>query len=320
LVSVDGLAPRYLEAELAQGTVPGFARLGREGAFTHRAFCEAQSSYTMPNHTSMMTGRPALLESNKKAQHGYLINYDAGGDTTLHNHLETEWRYIHSIFDEVHDRGGFTALFAGKSKFELFRRSYSGEHSRPDRYGADNGRNKITAFEIATDSTALMARFLASVESGVASNPQGQNFAMFHLHDTDSAGHSEGWGNSAYLAAIRRADALLQDLMNTVSKSETLADAVVLVSADHGGAAYSHESPVDPDVFRIPVYVWGRGIPTGDLYRVSIGRTDPGQAIAMNTDASESLRNADLGNLALWLLGLPPIVASTRLGFTLRSE
>jgi Type I phosphodiesterase / nucleotide pyrophosphatase len=311
-VSIDGLAPRFIEAELALGRVPGFARLQRQGAFTHRAACEQQSSYTMPNHTSMLTGVPAMLAQNPAAEHGFLINYDPGGEVTLHNHRGGATRYIHSVFDEVHDRGGFTALFAGKSKFELFRRSYSGDNSRPDRLGADNGRDKITAFEVDSDSTRLV--------DGVAAHPRGPNFVMFHFHDTDTAGHTYGWGSDEYLAALRAADLLLQGLLDSVSKRNPLAGSVVVVTTDHGGSGFGHDDHLDTNIFRIPAYVWGAGVPAADLYRLGSGRTDPAAASEKNSGASEPLRNGDLGNLALWMLGLPPITESTHREFVLNYD
>ncbi len=57
-ISVDGLAPRCLETLLAEGKVPTFARLQKEGAWTHNARTDFDYTITLPNHTCMVTGRP----------------------------------------------------------------------------------------------------------------------------------------------------------------------------------------------------------------------------------------------------------------------
>ncbi len=310
LMTVDGLASRFVTADKTQAELPHFQRLRTEGLSTMQARCDPGSSYTMPNHTSMITGRP--VSDQTKFDHQFVVNYDPGGDTTLHSFSDDNV-YISSVFDEVHDRGGFAALSSGKSKFELFARSYGSVHGRLDTIGEDNGRNKLDAFEISSDSEELMNGFIARLKQGVRAG-SGPNFAMYHFHDTDTAGHSYGWGSDEYLGAVRLADVLLGRLMEALESSDPLRGAILLVTADHGGSGAAHGDGSLPEVFQIPYFVWGKNMPRGDLYDHSLGsRVDPGTELT-GVDGAP-VRNGDSANLALSLLGVLPVRGSYYRGF-----
>src|SRR6188768_3707349 len=60
LVSVDGLAARYLERLERANRVPAFARLVNNGASTKNARTDPTNTYTLPNHISMLTGLPVI--------------------------------------------------------------------------------------------------------------------------------------------------------------------------------------------------------------------------------------------------------------------
>ena len=57
-ISVDGLKPQYLQQLLDAGQAPNFAKLKAEGAWTLNARTDYDWTITLPNHTSMLTGRP----------------------------------------------------------------------------------------------------------------------------------------------------------------------------------------------------------------------------------------------------------------------
>ena len=61
-LSIDGLHSGHLENLLLESPdeYPNFNRLVREGVSTFNARTDFGSPYTLPNHTSMMTGRPAM--------------------------------------------------------------------------------------------------------------------------------------------------------------------------------------------------------------------------------------------------------------------
>jgi hypothetical protein len=84
------------------------------------------------------------------------------------------------------------------------------------------------------------------------------------------------------------------------------------VTSDHGGTTRNdHNDPKRPETYRIPLFVWGPGIPAGaDLYSLLSNRGDPGTNWLDYTAHPQPIRNGDAGNLALMLLGLPPIPGS----------
>lgn len=321
LISVDGLASRFLQSEIEAGNARAFARMQREGAFTHNARTEARISVTMPNHISMLTGRPAMQVPGAPADtaHNCTDNYDPGDGYILHSR-NPDLGYLPSIFDETHDRGGYTALYSGKSKFLTIRRSYSSPVSRVDLIGEDDGRDKIDDFDIIEDATSLTAQFMSDFTRGVERRPAGPNFALLHFRDTDSVGHAYGWGSAQYLEALRLVDRLLGGLLDAMKVHPELAKAVVILTTDHGGIDTGHFDPGLLEVVQIPFYVWGPGIPGGvDLYELSGGtRTDPGATIPMDESGPRPIRNGDAGNLALDLMGLPQVTGSWHTGLKLQ--
>ena len=129
-ISVDGLRPNDI-AELGPSELPQLHRFRNEGAFTDNARTDVFITRTIPNHSSMMTGRGTLDINGVGTGHNQTENHDSGG--TLH---DNNGSYTHSIFDVAKDGGHRTVLFANKSKFALFERTWDGTWSNR---GEDNG-------------------------------------------------------------------------------------------------------------------------------------------------------------------------------------
>jgi len=121
----------------------------REGAYTLNARTVRERTSTLPNHTAMLTGRRV---DEKHGGHGYSDNFDDGG--TVHG---AAGHYVASVFDVVHDHGGSTALFAAKTKFMLYRRSWN-THGAPDQVGRNDGRAKIDRFTIDHNNNQLVSK------------------------------------------------------------------------------------------------------------------------------------------------------------------
>lgn len=302
VVSVDGLATRFLEQQINAGLAPSFAKLQQIAAWTHNARTDKTHTYTLPNHTCMLTGLPVHpvpgLETYRA--HFYTSNVDPAPDATLHQLRFPEHTYTYSMFDVAHDNGLATAMFASKTKFSLFSQSYNDEGAR-DTVGVDNGKKKIDKVVLNVDPQAMVGEFVRQLQM------LPPHLTFVHLNQPDGAGHSYGWGSPAYLAAVSAMDTLLGQILKTIQQGQLRDRTALIVTSDHGGVDYSH---LDPEVafnYRIPFYVLAPGVPPGDLYdslehRVAPGEDNPGY------DALEQpLRNGDAGNLALDLLGLAPI-------------
>jgi hypothetical protein len=306
-VSIDGLSAIWMQSVLDAGGAPHFQRLQSQGAWTLNARTDATNYSTLPNHTSMLTGRPVLQVAgmSNTVHHGYTHNTYPPESETLHNAGNPNLSYIASVFDVAHDAGLSTAMFASKTKFRIFDQSYNSvsgaEHA--------NGRDKIDYF-YAFDNSALpssentQAEFLA----GMASNHY--RYSFVHYSDVDLAGHRFGWGSEQWNLAVGYVDNYLGQMLALIESDEALAgNTAIIVSADHGGSGTTHVSDLPGRT--IPFFVWGTGVGHGDLYNMNIGaRSDPGTAqVGYGTD-TQPIRNGDGGNLALDLLGLEPIPGS----------
>lgn len=300
-ISVDGLRPDAVERQTAEA-LPAFARLRREGAWTHNARTDADLRKTLPSHTDQITGRAAL----GPAGHGWTLNTDPAPGVTIHS---THGAYVASAFDVVHDAGRRTGAYVSKSKFSLFDLSYDADHGAPDTTGADDGQDKIDAFVYEADTAALTDRLLADEARAPFA------YAFLHLRDPDATGHWWGWSvrrGSRYLRAVQRADVQVGRVLDLVARDPRLrGHTVVIVTADHGGSGHGHYSE-RPANYTVPFYIWGAGVAPSDLYADNAAtRADPGTENVGWDAPRQPIRNGDAANLALALLGLPPVPGST---------
>ena len=164
------------------------------------------------------------------------------------------------------------------------------------------------SIEYASSSTELTASFVAAMNS----NPS--NYSFLHFADGDSAGHAYGWGSREYYNALQTVDGCLASIFNLVETSATLSSKTTIVlTADHGGDGYDHSNPGDPLDYTIPFYAWGVGIGAGsDLYALNAdSRLDPGSDQPSYAESPPPIRNGELANLSLNLLGYGPVPGST---------
>jgi len=315
-ISVDG-ANALMIADLiagdARGDYANLARMIDEGASTLNARTDFTHTKTLPNHTSQITGRPVTRPARqaKTVHHGYTRNSTPGRKDTLHNSGNRNLSYIASVFDVVHDHGLSTALYASKEKFVLFDRSYGA--GAPDAAGADDGTDKIDTYaQNSSGSPGNASKVHAEFLSDMAK--ERFNYVFVHYRDPDSAGHKLGWGSEAWRASIASVDGYVGDVLALVEGDALLAGrTAVILTSDHGGRDTGHGDASDPFMYTIPFLVWGPGVSSGtDLYALNTAtRLDPGRDRPDYDAPRQPIRNGDSGNLALALLGLPPVPGST---------
>ncbi len=298
-VSVDGLGSTYLQTLVDAGKLPHFKQLEVESAGTTNARADFNITVTLPNHTSMITSR----RITEPEGHNWTSNTDPAKGATIHSN---KGAYVPSVFDVVHDHGLRTAVWATKTKFALFKVSYDDLHGAPDKTGPDNGRNKVDYF-LCAKSPVLTD----SVISMMSTQPC--HFAFVHFGEGDAAGHTHGWGSEPYNAALITIDGYLGRIMDLIATNPVLKGRTdLIVTADHGGEGKDHSDAAKPIDYTIPFYVWGAGITRGDLYALNTGtRKEPGTGRPDYSEQNPPVRNGDVGNLALSLLGLPSIPGST---------
>ncbi len=111
VICIDGSEPGYIEAAIAAGVAPTFARMMRGGA-SMIAECVIPS-FTNPNNLSIITGRPPAV-------HGIAGNffYDpATGTEVMMN--DPKFLRAPTILAAVHDAGKKVAMVTAKDKLRL---------------------------------------------------------------------------------------------------------------------------------------------------------------------------------------------------------
>ncbi len=280
-ISVDGLNPSAL-TQLGATRLPNFFALVSGGAGTLNARTAQEQTETLPNHTGMLTGRPIEGPDG----HGVRVNKDTGRGTVD----SYAGREILSVFDLVHGEDASTAMYASKSKFALFARTWA---------------DSLDRAVIDEDNSRLVGRLVDDLRSKPA------RFSFVHLSAPDVAGHDSGFMGSAYLDAVRRVDGLLGQIRAAMAASPVLRrGGYLVVTADHGGRGGSgHADPAKLDDYRIPFLVDGPGIARADLYALNRDYRDPGTA-RPSYAGRQPVRNADLADVSTALLGMSPVPGS----------
>jgi hypothetical protein len=321
-MSLDGLGAVYLQPYVtaAPGQFPNFVRLQTQGAFTYNARCDFGASETIPNHTSMFTGRPALRPAGfpNTTHHGYIINAPPESDT-YHNAGNLNVPYKASVFDVVHDHGLSTGFYAGKSKLNICDRSFDAVNGAIDLIGVDNGRDKIDFAFVGDYSAYYGTPFTNQVNALITNLMSGvpKDYSFIHIAEPDLTGHTGGWNdaNGNYSNMVRMVDVQVGRVFAAIESNPVLSNRTTLiVTTDHGGGGIFFNGHSEPEFlpnYTIPFFVWGPGVPAGvNLYSLMPNRGDPGTNRTDYNTVPQPIRNGDSGNLVLSLLGLPPIPGS----------
>lgn len=296
-ITVDGLNPRAI-TRLGRSGAPGFYRMIDNGASTLNARTAYERTETMPDHSSVFTGRRVLTT------HAHRVTFN---DDDAHTDIHTvAGEYVSSMFDVVHDHGRRTQFYAGKEKFAFWNRSWSSAHGAPDETGHDDGRDKISHYEYAGTGT-LVTHLVAALHRAPAA------LTYLHIPLPDKAGHADGFMSPSYVRAVGTSSRLVGRILDAVlSDSRLRGRTTVVLTADHGGGGGSkgHSDPTLLRNYRIPFLAWGAGVTRGanlyglDPVRVSPGTGRPGYA------ARPPVRNLDLASLVTRLLGYPAVPGS----------
>jgi hypothetical protein len=283
-VSIDGLRSSAI-TQLGRAGTPTLHRLMAQGASTLNARTEREMTVTLPNHTGMVTGRRIFAS---QGGHGVTWNDDRLRPRTVH---QAAGHDVSSVFRVVHNANRGTALFASKTKFSLFERSWDA--------GIDRYRMRF--------DNARLARM---TRTDLLQHNRG--FTFLHFSAPDEAGHSRGWNSPAYRDAVRATDRRLGQIVKAINDHGRLNNhLVLLVTADHGGSGKSHGDASRLVNYRIPFIVWGPTVARGaGLYGLNPDYANPGDRRTSYSDNRQPVRNGAVANLALDLLGLNAVRGS----------
>ena len=295
-VSVDGLRSDAIR-KLGPTKAPNFYKLMRNGATTLNARPDYTHTITLPNHTSMVTGRPVLGKNGHKVA----FNYD--NKKTIHRYAGTK---VRSVFDVVHDRGGRTELITMKDKFGFINRSWNAKNGAPDKIGVNNGRDKIDVFAINESNNKSFNAFI----NRLSNKPS--RFSFIHIRYPDSAGHEFGWMTPKYLNAVKQSDVLVGKIYSTIQAKKSLrAHVAMIVTADHGGKGKSHSNAKLVEDYKIPFMVVGPNVAKGkNLYDLNPRSRKAPRNSRPTYNGTQPIRNSDLANLSTDLLDYPAIPGS----------
>jgi hypothetical protein len=311
-ISVDALRGDLLRDLVANtpGTYPNFHRLQTQGAATYNARTDFGYTETVPNHITMITGRPVDQPAGQGngVHHGYSSNFP-GATHTIHANGNPNVPYKSSVFDVVHDNGLSTALYTSKTRLAILDRSYNATNGAVDTTGVDNGRDKIDFTQLTDNSSVTITNSL--VADLASATPK--NYSFIHLLEPDSVGHSTGWGNAQWNASVATIDSRLGQIFAAIDGNPVLnGNTAIVLTADHGGGVQTHLLETAYENYNIPLFVWGADLPAGsDLYGAAENRFDPALTRTTYDDALQPWRNGDSGNIALALLDLPSIPGSS---------
>lgn len=281
VLTLDGLNPRAL-TRLGADATPHLHRFLRRGASTLEARTTTESTATLPNHTGMVTGR--RVDAAREG-HGVTWNDDRLRPATVH---QAAGERVRSLFGQVRLAGGSSVLYAGKSKFRLWTRSW---------------RHAIESTTVRRDNDTLVDDFIADLA-------QPQTLRFLHLSAPDVAGHEHGFMTRPYLRAVRRTDARVGRIMRALTRSALWASTTVIMTSDHGGSRAGHYDPTVRANYRILFAARGHGVePGADLYDLNPQRAH-GRSQVPYTARRQPLRNGDVANLVLDLLGLGAVPGS----------
>lgn len=220
IVSIDGLRPDVL----LRASAPNLRTVMKNGSYTFWAR-SADVAMTLPAHVSMLTGVVP-------GRHEVWWNAQVPEDFFHYPAVPT-------LFELAKQAGHSTAMAAGKVKFEALRKPgtldwvYLPETSAED-------------LEVARQACRLIEDHRPDV-------------LFVHLPGVDAAGHAAGWGSRSQLQAAELADRALGLILSTLRRNRLLESTILIVTADHGGAATGHAAQ-DPRARHIPWMIMGPGI------------------------------------------------------------
>ena len=285
IVTLDSVGTRAVRLAGPE-QAPTLHRLMRQGASTLNARTAREETWTLPNHTTIVTGR--RVEAARTG-HGVWWNDERTDPTTVH---DAAGHHVSSVFQVVGSRDRRTGLFASKEKLRLFKRSWPGAIDRL----------------VVQEDNQTLAR---QARLDLVKNRRALTF--LHLSGPDDIGHQKGFLTAAHLAAVHEADRLLGRLVAAIEARPRLRRHVTLiVTADHGGGPDGHGDPTEPVTYRIPFVVWGAGVQAGaDLYDLNTSDfRNPGTRRTRYGLKRPPIRNGDAANLATDLLGLRAVPGS----------
>jgi len=119
---------------------------------------------------------------------------------------------------------------------------------------------------VCPDSAAKKEEIFSDIESAekIAAyiTEQKPVFTAIVFNEPDTTGHTKRWGSADYYAKLAELDGFIATIEQAVKDAKIYDSTIFVLSADHGGSMYWHESNM-PIKRKIPFIVFGNGIKNG---------------------------------------------------------
>ena len=298
VLAVQGLRSVAVDRAGATGA-PALADMRATGTSTLNARTEVERTSRAANVVGMLTGRPV-----NPVRGGHGVGWQPTPETTVQ---AAAGHYVASAYDVVHDYGFPTSFLSDGGDLGIVDHSWGKGDGSADRYGADNGRNKISRYAMLPTDTKVVQALVGELSGRVA-----PTLAVAHLAMPARIAHRYGWHSPEYAAAITRVSSLVGRVQRAIAENPGVAGRTLLVvTADSGGQGTQDADPTKLGDYRIPFFATGPSVPAGtNLYALNPQLTKPGSARVGYTGA-QPVRNAYVANLVSKALGMPRVPGST---------
>jgi hypothetical protein len=212
------------------------------------------------------------------------------------------------MFDVVHNYGRSTAFYSSRQDVDLLASSWNATNGAADRFGLDNGRNKIGRYVRMTRDQDLVSALVSKLGSRPA------KLTVAQLARLRVVGARSGFRSKEYAAALTATDRLVGHVRAAIAANPKLdGHTLLIVTANRGGSGSHARGTTVPAVYRVPLLVTGPGVLAGgDLYAMNPENTNPG-GTNPGYGSGGPIRTALIANLVTKMLGLPRVPGS-RLG------
>jgi hypothetical protein len=300
VLDVEGLPAAALTGRYAR-YAPQIRRMIRAGAATLNARTDTESSASLPNLVSLLSGRPA---AKAYGGHGVTWSKDQPHRKRRATVRAATRHYVPTLFDSVHDWGGSTSFLSSDPSAALIRRSYDAAHGAQDRQGVGYGKAKLSVSSVRSSDTKAAQVLKKQLKR------HARTVSVVQLSGLRTAGQRSGFLSRPYLKALKRLDRKVGSIWASIYRNPRLArSTVVVLTADSGGHRRAAQGRALSN-YQVPFVVWGHGVPgSTDLYRLNPAYRSPGSGRVGYTGA-QPIRTADVANLVTGVLGYPAVAGS----------
>ena len=244
LIGVDGMGAGYISPT----EMPTLASLMTTGSYSLHARSVLPSS-SADNWASMFMGASPEL-------HGYTV-WDSK-TPEIPSRVLDQYGLFPSIFGILHEQ-------QPKADIGVFY-DWAG-------IGYLFPKQAVTTVGVGKDDSEVVEQAVRYIKSNKPT------LTLAYFDAPDGAGHSIGWGTSAYSDALKQTDQHIAQILAAIQDAGISGSTIVIISADHGGINKGHGGKTLKEM-EIPWFIAGPRVKRGNEIKSSIMTYDTAATIA----------------------------------------